>query len=253
MLLPDFDRYFKELLPIADLKTADSSYNGLQVTRENSSIQKTAFAVDACMESFKRAAGWGADMLFVHHGLFWGKVLPLVGTHFQRIKFLTDNGIGLYAVHLPLDMHPDFGNNAGLAGKLDLKEKEPFGEYKGWKIGVKGILSEPADIDGVLKKIGMIRQDCLGILPFGPEKIRSIGVISGGATWEVQQAMEENLDLYITGEISHQIYHHCLEGNINLIAGGHYQTETWGVRLLAEKTSRDTDMETVFLDVPTGL
>jgi len=253
MLLHEFDRYFKDLLHISDLESTDSSCNGLQVARENDSITKVAFAVDACMESFKRAADWGADMLFVHHGLFWGHVLPLTGTHFARVKFLLDNGIGLYAVHLPLDMHPDFGNNAGLAKQLRLKEIEPFGEYKGWKIGVKGLLPAPADIDGVLKALGILKQDCLGILPFGPREIRSAGMISGGATWEVLQAMEENLDLYITGEISHQVYHHCLEGKINLIAGGHYQTETWGVRLLADKTAQDTGMETVFLDVPTGL
>jgi dinuclear metal center YbgI/SA1388 family protein len=253
MQLTDFDRYFRDLLPISDLETADSSYNGLQVARENDSIEKTAFAVDACMETFQRAADWGADMLFVHHGLFWGTVQPVTGIHFRRIQFLLDNQIGLYAVHLPLDMHPDYGNNAGIAQKLGLRETSPFGLYKGWEIGIRGTLPKPADIDGILATMGMVREDCLGILPFGPEQIASVGVISGGATREVEQALRADLDLYITGEISHQIYHQCQEGGINLIAGGHYRTEIWGVSLLAEKTAQDTEMETLFLDIPTGL
>ena len=253
MQLAELDRFFKEFLPMEEMEQTDSSLNGLQVGKSRVQIRKTAFAVDACMESFKRAADWGADLLFVHHGLFWGSVLPVTGMHYQRIRFLMENDLALYAVHLPLDAHPVYGNNAGIVNLLGLQNIEPFGSYKGQKIGFKGTFTSPEEIDSVLAKLGLLRKDCLGILPFGPAKIVSAGVISGGATREVDQALEEGLDLYVTGEISHQVYHQCLEGKINMIAGGHYQTEIWGVKKLAEKVQEETDLETQFIDIPTGL
>jgi dinuclear metal center YbgI/SA1388 family protein len=150
-------------------------------------------------------------------------------------------------------MHMEVGNNAGLADALELHNREPFGMYHGIKIGVKGELSEPLDMDSVLKKIGLSRDTALGVLEFGRREIKSVGIISGGADKEVSQAIEEGLDLYITGELSHQVYHSCLESGINLVAGGHYHTETYGVRKLMQVLRDEYDVETVFIDVPTGL
>jgi dinuclear metal center YbgI/SA1388 family protein len=243
---------------IEELKRIDISMNGIQVSAgggESSSIDvaKIAFAVDACMETFERAAEQGAGMLFVHHGIFWGSPVQVSGTHFRRLKYLLDNNLVLYAAHLPLDLHPQFGNNAGICSSLGIEAPEPFGEYHGIKIGFKGRLPEACSLDEVLDKLGLTAGRALSVLPFGPKGIQNIAVVSGGGANDVYQAIEEDADLYITGDASHQIYHSCLENRINLICGGHYHTETWGVRLLSERASSDLGIETVFIDVPTGL
>jgi dinuclear metal center YbgI/SA1388 family protein len=253
MLLSDLDSYFRSILNIEEYQDVDSSLNGIQVSGEKQEIRKVAFSVDACLDSIKRAADWGADMLFVHHGLFWGKPEPLTGIMFDRISTLIRNGIVLYAAHLPLDSQTEIGNNAGMARALGLEDLAPFGEYKGRKIGYKGRLTNPGDIDAILRALGLRREDCLGIFPFGEPEISSVGIVSGGATREITDALKEKLDLFITGDVSHEIYHFCLEGEINCISAGHYQTEVWGVKQLAEKLTEEKGLETTFIDVPTGL
>ena len=163
--------------------------------------------------------------------------------------------MALYAVHLPLDFHGELGNNVSMARQLGLEEIQPFGKYGGIKIGAKGVLSAPMSLGGILRRLGLLRDNCLAVLPFGKEEIRSIGIISGGAASSsiIDQVLDEELDLYITGEVSHQIYHYCLEGGIHFVAGGHYYTETYGVKAAARRLAEDTGMETEFLDVPTGL
>lgn len=258
MLLSEIDGYFRGLMRIDELSRTDISMNGIQISAGDGdpsvvNVKKAAFAVDACMETFARAVEQGADMLFVHHGLFWGKAVQVCGAHFRRLKYLIENNLVLYASHLPLDMHPQFGNNAGICASLGITDPEPFGDYHGLKIGFKGLLPEACSLDDVLDKLSLTADRALSVLPFGPKEIRRIAVVSGCAPDEVYQAMEEKADLYITGDASHQIYHPCLENRINLICGGHYHTETWGVKLLCERAAADLGLETVFIDVPTGL
>jgi dinuclear metal center YbgI/SA1388 family protein len=205
------------------------------------------------MESFKRAVEGGAQLLFVHHGLFWGKDLRVIRSHLKRLEFLISNGCALYAVHLPLDSHPEFGNNAALAAILELKDRKPFGMYHGVQIGLKGTLDPRLDTDSVVAKLGFDRDACAAVLRFGKEVNSSVAIVSGGAISDVQQAIDEGLDLYLTGEMGHSFYHLCLEEQVNLICGGHYQTETYGVSLLAEKLKTDTGLETFYIEVPTGL
>jgi dinuclear metal center YbgI/SA1388 family protein len=164
-----------------------------------------------------------------------------------------DRDLALYAVHLPLDMHPEVGNNAGIAAALGLEDTAPFGEYKGFLIGVKG--SFPAEVrrEDCGKRLFGSAQPPVRLLPFGKAEVKTVGIISGGAPFEALQAIDLGLDMYITGEASHSIYHICQEEGINILFAGHYQTETWGVRLLAEKTKAETGLETRFFDVPTGL
>jgi dinuclear metal center YbgI/SA1388 family protein len=240
-------------MDIDELAKIDASLNGVQVGHLESEINRAAFAVDACMESVRRAVEAKADVLFVHHGMFWGPGIPITGVHYDRVAFLVENRCGLYASHLPLDRHPEFGNNAGLAAALSITDQEAFGDYHGVKIGLKGTLNPPLSINEVLEKLTIDRNTCGAVLPFGKEVNESIGIVSGGATREINQAVEEGLDLYLTGEASHTMYHFCLEESINLIAGGHYQTETVGVKLLADRLTADTGIETVFIDIPTGL
>ena len=247
MTLSDLDSWLRGVLDLAAFQTIDSSRNGLQVSSTAADVRRVAFAVDASRETFRRAAEWGAGMLFVHHGIIWDRPERLVGTTYERVRFLVQKNLALYAVHLPLDQHPEVGNNIGIARHLGLTDVAPFGSYKGMKIGFRGKLAAPARLDDLVRRLPG------RTLPFGPELIRQVGVVSGGAPWEVLQAVEEGLDLYITGEASHGIYHHCLESRIHVIFAGHYQSESFGVKALSEKLARETGLETAYIDVPTGL
>jgi dinuclear metal center YbgI/SA1388 family protein len=248
------DDFFRSHLDIEGFKAIDSSLNGLQVDNDGSEFGKIAFAVDACLEVFKRAKDSGAGMLFVHHGLFWGGLsISLEGRHRERIKFLLDNNLALYAVHLPLDQHPRLGNNAVLAELLGVQKKEPFGLYHGKTIGYKGKLAKALTIEEAVKKISFMDRPPVGVFPFGKEKSETCAVICGGAGKEAFQALEEGIDLYVTGESSHTVYHHALEGRLNIIAGGHYSTEVWGLKRLMEECANQLGLSVEFIDVPTGL
>ena len=247
------DLFFRNIMDFEGFAGIDNSLNGIQVDNDGSLISKIAFAVDANMETFERAASAGAGMIFVHHGLFWGKELSFTGTHRKRIKFLLDNNICLYAVHLPLDQAPKYGNNAVLAEKLGLENIEPFGLYHGKKIGYKGVFPQPLTIDQASQKISFAKRPPLGVYPFGKKENLSCAVVSGGAVKNAFEAIDEGIDLYITGEMSHNIYHNCLEGKLNLIAGGHHSTETCGVNAVMVYCANELNIDTIFLDVPTGL
>jgi len=247
------DTFFKSFLDIDGFASSDKSLNGIQVDNDGSPVRKIAFGVDAAMETFEQAAVLGAGMLFVHHGLFWGDLPKIAGNLRQRIKFLLDNNICLYAVHLPLDQHPKLGNNAVLAERLGLENIEPFGDYHGRKVGYKGTFPKPVTIDEAVKKISFMGRPPLGIFPFGKKDCASACVVSGGAAFSAKEALEEGLDLFVTGESAHSVYHECLEGKLNMIAGGHYCTETWGLQAVKRHCIAEIGIDAEFIDVPTGL
>ncbi len=253
MNIKEFDSWAKEILNFDETSRVDSSLNGLQVGQGNREIKKIAFAVDASLESFRRAVQLNADMLFVHHGLFWGREIPVCGAHYKRMEVLIKNDLALYAAHLPLDMHGEFGNNAGLSSILGLENIESFGAYKGVKIGFKGVLNKALTREEILEKVFGGWDNSIKMLPFGKDKIESVALISGDAPFELTQAIEDGIDLYLTGESSHVLYHTALEAGINVIFGGHYATEIYGVKLLAKKVAEELSLETVFIDIPTGL
>lgn len=253
MRLPEIDKWLDSVLDLERYSGADPSRNGIQVENDGSDISRAAFAVDASLETILRASEAGAGVLIVHHGLFWRDPVVVTGAHYRRIKALLDANLALYAAHLPLDAHPEVGNNAGIAARLGLIDLESFGEWRGVRIGYKGVFATPVSIDEAVRRLFPDGSKPLSILPFGPREIRSAAVVSGGATDEVHQAIAEGCDLFITGDVSHEIYHACLEQGISVISGGHYQTETVGVKLLAERLGRETALDTVFIDVPTGL
>lgn len=252
MRLGDFDTWARSLLEFEQTDGIDASLNGLQVGEYRDEVSKMAFAVDACMDSFVRAKEEGAQALFVHHGLFWGPALPLTGVLGGRIRYLMKNGIALYACHLPLDKHAEVGNNARIAEVLGLTEIEPFGLYKGKKIGYKGVLSETMGLESVIEKAFGSWDSRINALRFGPKEIRSIGIISGGGTRETSQAIAEGLDLYITGDSAHEVYHEAYEAGINVVFAGHYLTEIFGVKAMAERSASELGIETVFFNIPTG-
>ncbi|MDR2478197.1 MAG: Nif3-like dinuclear metal center hexameric protein [Treponema sp.] len=247
------DSFFRSFLDIEGFAGTDNSLNGLQVDNDGADIQKIAFGVDASLQTFQRAADSEAGMLFVHHGLFWGAPSRVAGNLRRRIKFLLDHNICLYAAHLPLDQHPQLGNNAVLAELLGLENIEPFGLYHGRKIGYRGTLSRALTIDEAVKKISFADRPPLGVYPFGKKENVSCAVVSGGAADEALQAIKEGIDLFVTGEAAHQVYHECLEGKLNMIAGGHYSTEVWGVRAVMRHCAEELHIDTEFIDIPTGL
>ena len=255
MTLTELDGYFRTFLKIDDFLD-DPSKNGIQIANslpDSKQIKKAAFAVDACEATALIAAKEGADLLFTHHGVLWDNCERLTMHTYKRISAFIKNDIALYACHLPLDANNPYGNNYGLAARLPLLEPTPFGEWRGMKIGVKGKLESPQTVEWLAKKILNPDEKPCRVLSFGKKEIRTVGIISGGGGGDVYQAAAEGLDAYVTGEISHDNFHLIKELQINVIAGGHYQTETVGVQLVMEKLKSETGIETVFIDFPTGM
>jgi len=226
----------------------DSSCNGLQV--ENSGeIKKIAFTVDASMETFKMAVKSGCNLLIVHHGMIWYGLKHITGIYHKKIKYLLDNNVALYAAHLPLDAHPQYGNNIQLGRLLKLQNIWPFGQhYK--EIGVIGKTNTTmSKVKEILKKNGMKTIS----LDFGPKIIRKIAIVSGGGSKELITAVKKGADLYFTGEPLHYVYHQAQEAGLNVIFGGHYETEVWGVKALMPLLKKEFKVQTEFLDAPTPI
>jgi len=243
-------KYLDEYLKIAEIE--DVSNNGLQV-EGGEGVRKVALAVDACREAFRRAEEAGAQLIIAHHGLFWGKPLLVRGIHRDRISLLLNGRISLYAAHLPLDVHPEVGHNVQLLRLLGLSpEDQWFGEYHGTLLGVKGRFPEPVPREDVVGKLEQALAAPMTVLPFGSETVTTVGVISGGAADLAIQAFEAGVDLYLTGEPSHSVYHQVAERGLNVVYGGHYATETLGLKALAAHLSERFDLETEFLHIPTG-
>ncbi|MDD4083659.1 MAG: Nif3-like dinuclear metal center hexameric protein [Sphaerochaetaceae bacterium] len=238
-------------LGVEEFEGIDISLNGLQVGDKTLEVKKIAFAVDACQSTIEKAVSNSCDLLIVHHGLFWGKPLSITGTHYKRIKTLLDNNVGLYACHLPLDASSTYGNNISIAKALELKDVKKFGWYHSKQIGFSGRLKEVLSAKEIVDKLG-IKNENIRILPFGKDRIETVGIISGGAPYEVNDALKEGLDAYVTGECAHEVYHTCEEGKINMICLGHYSSETFGVKTV-KVFLEDRGFTTVFVDVPTNL
>lgn len=236
-------------LAIADWP--DKSLNGLQV-EGGPEVATVALATDAALATFKLAAAAAAEFLIVHHGLFWGAELPVTGPHRTRLAALLEAGISLYAAHLPLDGHPEVGNNAVLAGLLDLGERRPFGRHGDRWLGVEGELPAPLERAGLgaqLEALLGVRPD---VLAFGGEAVRRVAIVSGAAADLIPEAAAAGVDAFITGETSHIAWHAAREHRLNVMFAGHYATETLGVRALGDHLAEAFGIATVFLDAPTG-
>jgi len=230
----------------------DASDNGLQVEGAEE-VARLAFAVDAGLAAFEEVAAAGAQMLVVHHGLFWSKPLMVVGIHRHRLQVLLEAGTSLYASHLPLDFHPEVGNNATLARWLALEESAPFGEYKGHPAGIAGTLPESVTLDRFVDQVeSSLGEPVIQVWPFGADSIQRVGIVSGSAGLLVGEAAKAEVDVFLTGEMNHGIFHEAKELAVNVIYGGHYATETAGLKSLAEHLSTRFGLKTVFLDLPTG-
>lgn len=221
---------------------AAPEYNGLQVQGKET-ISRAVFGVSANMALFKKAAAKKADIIFVHHGLLWGKQQALTGVFGRRVAFLIKNDINLAGFHLPLDKHPICGNNAQLAKLLGLKDTKPFGNYHGMDIGFIGQLPKKEKFTDICKKLGG------EFLPYGKKEVRNIALVSGGAHDMLEQAIAQNADLYITGSRDEYVTETCREAQINFIAMGHYNSERLGIKALMDYVASNFDVETSFIEV----
>lgn len=230
---------------------SDRSLNGLQVEGRKQ-LKNIALAVDASLETFHAAAACNADMLIVHHGLFWGQPLAVTGVHYQRLKVLMDYGISLYAAHLPLDGHPRWGNNHCLAQGVGLKRLKPFGDYHGVVIGAGGHYPESLSLQVLATRTGRLVGTAAKVLAFGPAKVKRLAIVSGGGGSLLPQARQEGYDTFLTGEFLHQDVPLAKELGMNVIIGGHYATETLGVQALGRAVAKIFSLRSRFLDCPTG-
>ncbi len=238
-------------LAISDIP--DLFYNGLQVEGKQE-VGTIAFAVDAGMASFAKAAEQKADMLIVHHGHFDNRSNPsLVGWQKERIRFLLDNNLSLYVAHLPLDRHREVGNNAQLLKLLDATIEEEFDIENGKNIGWIGKTSKPTPLTKIEELLNTNLATQCTTLAFGPELIHTIAVCSGGGGYKVfSKALEANVDLYLTGDTV-DVYRTVQDAKCNVIFAGHYATETVGLKALSNVIQKQLDVKTIFIDLPTGL
>ena len=229
----------------------DSSQNGLQV-QGRADVNTVVFGVSATLELFEKACAAGADLICVHHGLLWGQTEPLTGLLGERVRYLMQHNIGLAAYHLPLDKHPQIGHNVCLARALNLKNIRPFGEYHGVEIGFAGDL-EPATLPAVTRTLEDFCRASAQVLAFGPQEIKTVGIVSGGAYSMLPQAIEQKLDLYVTGILDEPAYAWCREGHINCMALGHYHSEKCGIEALAKLTAEKLAVQTKFVEIENPL
>lgn len=253
MQLNEVGKWLDERLVIDEI--GDYSNNGIQV-EASSEINKVAFAVDSSLAGFKKAVAAGADLIVVHHGLFWGKLELVRGFYAERLKFLLANKLSLYAAHLPLDIHPELGNDVCIVEAAGFKVADWFAPEMGSKIGCAGI--NEAGL-----KLGEVKQNLKDYLGNNPVAnilaeddemlIRSVGTVTGGGLKYGIQAAAYGVDLYITGEMSHAWYHPIREVGLPTLMYGHYSTEKTGIKRLQDDLADTLSLPTTFIDIPTGM
>jgi dinuclear metal center YbgI/SA1388 family protein len=242
--------YCDRLLHIPDIKDYDGAVNGLQV--ENcGAVTRIGAAVDATLATVNLAAEAGCDLLLVHHGLFWRVRQPWTGSNFRLVRKLLESNLAVYSAHLPLDMHPTLGNNAQLSAALGFKKLQPFFPFRDQPVGLKTTISiRREELQTRLEKATGSPPH---LLPCGPAQCKRIGIVTGGAGGELPLAGEAGIDTFITGEGPHWSYAQAEEFGLNVFYGGHYATETFGVKALAAHLSKKFNLPWTFLEHPTGL
>lgn len=249
-LLKNFHSYLDDLLKISEIP--DVSLNGVQVGDLNQEIKKIALAVDSNLLTLQRAVAKKADLLLVHHGLFWGKPFAFTKANYQKMQILIQNKMGLYAIHLPLDLHQPLGNNYQIATQLGLEYIQPFGQYHGRTIGFLGHFK--GNLKDLEKKCLSLSDTCQFLTHQNLQKEElGIAVVSGkGGTGILEDFIDSNCDVLITGETEHALVNTLLDAQKNMITLGHYQSEKFGVIALGEYLTKKFGIETFFIEQPTG-
>ncbi|MBF0296794.1 MAG: Nif3-like dinuclear metal center hexameric protein [Magnetococcales bacterium] len=246
--LTELERFLTETLRSAAI--ADYAPNGVQV-RGRETIHKVVGGVSACLDLFSAAEEAAADLILVHHGMVWNKDSRVVEGQFKtRLQFLLSRELTLMAFHLPLDMHPELGNNAMILKRLHLQPIAPFGLYHGNFLSFLGENAMDETCDFFVRRV----KDLFGgeplVLPFGPERIKRVAVCSGSAPELIREAKSVGADLFLSGEASEPVYHFAREERIHFIAAGHHRTEMFGVQAVGELLARQFGIAFQFIDIP---
>jgi len=248
--LSDLATYTDRFLRIRDVGDWDNALNGLQI--ENSGrVTRVGAAVDVSTRVLIEAAGKNVDFLIVHHGLFWPGLQPVTRFLRRQLQLAFETDVALYSAHLPLDIHPKVGNNAQVIAALGLKSSQLFLEEKGQPVGLKTRASMPRN--ELVRKMRKVLNGPVKVFDFGPKQTRAIGVVTGAAGSEIYRVAEEGIDTFITGEAPHWAAVAAEELGMNLLLGGHYATEVFGVKALAAHLSKRFGLPWEFVDCPTGL
>ncbi len=237
-------------LKVSSIPDYPGAVNGLQLANEGK-VQRIIAAVDASLAVIETAAAGGPGLLIVHHGMFWQGVQPVTGAFYRKLKIAMEAGLAIYASHLPLDVHPEWGNNIRLAKAIGLENPEPFFEQKGLLLGLRG--TWPGTRDDLAESLRMTLGGDVHVCPGGPKTLGSVGIITGGAGSEVVKIASLGVDSFVTGEGPHWSYGLAEELGVNVFYAGHYATETFGVQALAQVLSEKFKCPWSFLDHPTGL
>jgi dinuclear metal center YbgI/SA1388 family protein len=248
--LSEIVAYCDKLLRISEIHDYEGAVNGLQVENRGR-VSRIAAAVDASLATVRLAMEKKADLLLVHHGLFWSPSHPWIGKRYDLIRSLVQADLAVYSSHLPLDAHPKLGNNVRLCAVLGFKKLRPFFASHGSEIGF--LAEKSIRRAELLASVGRATGVKPRLIPAGPEVCRRIGVVTGGAGGDLRIAAAEGVDTFITGEGPHWTYALAEELELNVIYGGHYATETFGVKALAEHLSTRYRIPWLFIDHPTGL
>ncbi len=249
--LKDLISYTDSLLKVDDFR--DHSPNGLQV-EGNEAIEKIVTGVSASLELFNYAVKESADLILVHHGMFWDSDSRVIqGSVKQRLSLLLKNNISLVGYHLPLDAHPVYGNNAQIIKKLNLMKRKPFGIYEGKRIGFIGYTKRKENINAFIKKIKQTIDNDILTLKFGNNTINKVAVCSGAAPELVKEAIKNKADVFLTGEATEWVYHLCKEEKIHYIAAGHHATERFGIQALGNHLQKKFKIKLKFIDLPNSI
>jgi len=249
-LLKEIVKHCDRTLRIGEIEDYDGAHNGLQVENDGR-VSRIAAAVDATLATVRMAAEAKADLLVVHHGLFWNAQHPWTGKKRLLIQTLVQNNLAVYSAHLPLDLHPRLGNNAGLMRALKFTKPKPFFEERGSAIGLRTSTRLCRDI--LRSRLKTILGAEPTLIHGGPRVCKKIGIVTGGAGNSLAIAAAEGADTFITGEGAHWTAALAEELGINVFYGGHYATETFGVKALATHLAKKFRVPWEFLDRPTGL
>jgi len=248
--LADIVHYLDRELKIAETPDYSAAHNGLQL-ESGGAVTKVASAVDASLPVIEKAIQQKADLLVVHHGMFWQGVRMLTGANYRKLKLAMDSGLAIYSSHIPLDVHPLMGNNVLLADAISLKERGAFMEWKGVHLGICGTTGET--LGDLRERVGRAVSGPVHFCGELSKPAGKIGIITGGAGSQVEAIAAEGIDTLVTGEGPHWSYPLAEELQINILYAGHYATETFGVRRLAEEIAKIFHLEATFIDHPTGL
>jgi len=248
--LSELVEYTNDYLRVEEIEDWPNALNGLQI--ENSGkVTKIGAAVDVSTRVLTAAAKRNVDLLIVHHGLFWAGLQSVTGALRRQLKLAFESDIAVYSAHLPLDVHPKIGNNAQLGSALGLKSTKRFLKEKGESIGLKA--KGPVLRTVLIRKLRGALRGPVKAFNFGPREPRRVGIITGAAGSEIYRVAEAKIDTFITGEAPHWAAIAAEELGMNLLLGGHYATESFGVKALAAHLSSKFQLPFEFLDFPTGL